>query len=155
MEPWRSKALELLPELTSTILDEDYVDHPMQLWIEITFEFDRAYEEPRNEDLIRRIYEYAFWCLEHGEQHPTDAGRDLPTCVCIYLYEHLPTNEAARQDMPRWFTREEVLTMRELFTYHFKEWDRLLALFPAQVSNRTAKREVRRANRQLRPWAKR
>lgn len=153
METWRAKALELLPELAADILHEE-IDTPMQLWIELSLVFDRAYEAPRNESLIERIYQFAFWGLEHGEHHPTDAGRDLPTCVCVCFYEHIPTNEAARRDMPRWFTREEVVLMRELFTYHYSDWDGLLALFPEPMSNRRARREAREANRQPRPWAK-
>jgi len=50
---WQGKALEMLPELAEEISE---TLSPMCLWTEISFAFEEAYIEPRNEDLIRRIY---------------------------------------------------------------------------------------------------
>ena len=153
MESWRARALELLPEVDPRC---ECIDSPMMLWIEIRSPFERAYEEPRNEDFIRRVYEYAFWCLEHGDDSVADAREHLPTCVAVAFYEDLPTHPATRADMPRWFTRQEVLGMREIFSYMIgaSDYDKLRELFPVERSNRAARREARKRNRQPRPWAK-
>ncbi len=112
-EPWREKASEMLPELGEYLGD---ADGPMAFWIEVGMAFEHAYEEPRNNELIARIYAYAFWCMEHGERH-NSPGRDLPTCVAVCFLEHIPTISAARAEMPRWFSREEVVASREVFSY--------------------------------------
>jgi hypothetical protein len=136
MELWRSKGLELLPDLGEQI---GGAEEPMEAWLEISSAFQQAYLEPRNEDLIRRIYEFAFWCLEHGERDQA-AGKDLPTCVVVGFFEDIPTHKAPREDMPRWFAREEVLVMRETFTYHCPgEFQSLLALWDEHEPSRRAK----------------
>ncbi len=130
METWRSKALELIPELSEEISE---AETPMRLWSEIRLRFEEAYHEPRNEDLIRRIYAYAAWGHEQGERHPT-ARMDVPTAVATAFYESIPTIPVAREDMPRWFTRQEFLDLKHLFRYLISEdeYQRLLALFPVE-----------------------
>ncbi len=61
MQDWKRKALDLLPEIEAEILESN---NPMQLWIEIVFAFDGAYEEPRNENFIKRVYDYEEWCFK-------------------------------------------------------------------------------------------
>ena len=142
MQSWRAKATELLPELEEDISSSD---NPMGLWIEIAMEFDQAYEKPRNEDLIRRIHAYADWCLEHGERTER-AKTDLPTCVAVCFYEHIPTREASRLDMPRWFTREDIVLMKDTFSYHLNpdEYERLLTLF-APPEGRQSEKKMKRS----------
>ena len=144
--PWKAQALASLAELREEILE---AGDPGALWVEIWLAFDGAYDEPQRPDLIRRIYEYAWWCLETNEPD------NLASCVCVALLEHIPDNPAARAEMPRWFTREEVLTMRDIFSYLIgpAEYDRLLELFPAERSNRAARRLERKKSYQSRPWA--
>jgi len=127
MQEWKSKAIELLPEIKTEILESET---PMQLWIEIVLAFDEAYEEPRNESLIKRAYEYQNWCLEQDEGDT--ASEHLPTCVAIVFWEHIPTNTEARKDMPRWFTLEDVLSNHHFFSYHLSDenFDYLIDLFP-------------------------
>jgi hypothetical protein len=116
----------------------------MEAWIEISSAFQEAYADPRNEDLIRRIYEFAFWSLEHGER-ASQAGRDLPTCVVVGFFEEIPNHQASREDMPRWFTRQEVLAMQETFTYLYTgEFESLLALWEERDPSRKAEREPSR-----------
>lgn len=137
MELWRSRGAELLPELAEQI---SQAEEPMEAWIEISSSFQKAYREPRDEDLIRRTYEFAFWSLEHGERDP-QAGRDLPTCVVVGFLEEIPIYQASREDMPRWFTRPEVLAMRETFTYLYTgEFESLLALWDERESSPRAER---------------
>lgn len=145
MSVWRAKALEMLPELAKEIAA---VDNPMWAWIEICFAFQDAYKEPRNEDLIRHIYGYADWCLEHGHRDK-DAERDLLTCVAVCFYESIPNHKASREDMPRWFSLEEVLAMKETFSYHLNpdEFDLLIKLFETAAPERPAKRGARARRR--------
>ena len=119
MPPWREKACELLPELGETITDPD-TDTPYQLWFELRSAFERAYDaSPRDESLIRRIYEYADWCLAapRGET----AADDLATCTCVCFYEHIPQHPAARDDMPRWIPYQDFILMEHFFRYHLLE----------------------------------
>lgn len=145
MEVWSAKGIELLPELVEQI---GGAAEPMEAWLEISSAFQAAFVEPRNGELIRRIYGYAFWCLEHGERDQA-AGKDLPTCVVVGFFEGIPTQKAPREDMPRWFSREEVLVMYETFTYHYPgDFQSLLALWDENPRSRRAKPSEARRYRQ-------
>ena len=112
MQEWKRKALESLPEIKDDILESD---NPMYLWIMIVLAFDEAYEKPRNESFIKRVYDYEEWC---SAQHEGETAEEhLPTCVVTVFWEHIPTNQAAREDMPRWFSLEDVLTYQHFFRY--------------------------------------
>ena len=91
--------------------------------------FREAYKSPRNEDLIRRIYAFAAWC--ESQPPGSTAEDDLGTCVTVCFTEHIPTIPEALDDMPRWFTREEVERMKETFMYQIGEagYARILARF--------------------------
>ena len=108
--------MKMLPEIQSEIED---AESPMALWIEIVFYFDEAYEEPKNSDFIRRVYGYADWCL--GQDIGETADEHLPTCVVTCFWEHIPTNKAARDDMPRWFSFEDVMANKHFFEYLLTE----------------------------------
>ncbi len=133
---WRSQAQEVLPELGEEIAE---ATNSIQFWIEIGFAFDAAYNEPRNEDLIRRIYRFASWCIEQPRsKHAQD---DLFTCVVICFYQDIPANKTARADMPRWFTAEDVKQNKEVFSYHISvaEYEELLASFAAMKTEKHKK----------------
>ena len=109
---WGKEAFKRFPELIDQF---DRVDSPGELWIELRLAFEEAYREPRNEDLITRIYQYADWC---GTQPAgTSAEDDLGTCVHVCFFEHIPESPAALQDMPRWFSRADVILMKDTFSY--------------------------------------
>ena len=112
MADWKHKALELFPEMGFEIGE---ADNPMALWLDIQFEFFEAYKEPRRDDFVRRVYEFESWCMD--QEGGEDAENDLPTCVVVCFWEHIPTDPAARKDMPRWFSVEEVLANAEPFSY--------------------------------------
>ena len=125
MARWRSAAIERLPELREIIASAENV---MALWSELTAKFAAAYEaEPRDEDLIARIYAYADWCATAPRCN--DAANDPSTAVVIAFYEHIATIPAAREDMPRWFRFEEVADNRKIFCYLIgeRECENLLA----------------------------
>ncbi len=109
---WGEEAFTRFPELIDRF---DLVESPYQLWFELTEAFRKAYKAPRNEDLISRIYAYADWCC--SQPRGTTAENDLSTCVCTCFYEYIPESLEALQDMPRWFSRSDVLTMKEIFAY--------------------------------------
>lgn len=129
MSDWRSKAAELLPELTEELAE---ADSPMAFWLEVHWAFEKAYQSPQNEELIRRIYDFSDWCVQQDEGE--DASTDLPTCVAVCFYEHIPTCPPARADMPRWFTRADVEGSKAIFSYFLSEQDfaNLLTLFPGK-----------------------
>ena len=112
MVDWRQVAQRIFPELQPEV---EAAESPMSLWLEIVYKFDTAYETPIDEDFIRRVYEYADWCLQ--QEGGEDAREHLPTCVVTCFWEHIPTVKAAREDMPRWFTLEEVIANQHFFKY--------------------------------------
>jgi hypothetical protein len=109
---WGREAFKKFPELIDRF---DFVQSPHELWFELRDAFEEAYREPRNEDLISRIYSYANWCCAQPEGKT--AEDDLGTCVCACFFEHIPELPAALEDMPRWFSRSDVLLMKEIFSY--------------------------------------
>lgn len=143
---WREEAARLLPELSEELSESD---RPMRFWIEVNLSFERAYENPKNEDLIRRIYQYADWCLQHHEDN-VDAAEHLPTCVCVAFYEHIPRCPQARADMPRWFSRDDIVLMKQTFSYltSEKEYEDLLTLFPSPDGKETRKQRKTRLKRE-------
>ncbi len=58
----------------------------MSLWIELHFAFEDAYRDPRNDDLIARIYSYADWCLSAPRRE--DVSHDPSTAVAVAFFEH-------------------------------------------------------------------
>jgi hypothetical protein len=109
---WGKEAFTRFPELIERF---DHVVSPHELWFELTDAFQEAYKAPRNEDLISRIYAFAQWCC----LHPSGATEedDLGSCVCVCFYEHIPELPEAVEDMPRWFSRSDVLLMKDTFSY--------------------------------------
>jgi hypothetical protein len=117
MARWRAEAQKLLPELRKAI---DSSHEIMALWIEVRLAFERAYERrPRDESLIERVYSFADWCA--SAPRGADAGQDPLTAVITAFYEDIPTHLAAREDMPRWFTYDEVVDGKAVFSYHLGE----------------------------------
>jgi hypothetical protein len=125
-QSWGKEAFTKFPDLIDRF---DFVNSPYDLWIELTHAFKEAYRAPRNEDLISRIYAYADWCC--SQPQGTTAEDDLGTCVCACFYEHIPESPEALEDMPRWFTRSDVLTMKEIFSYMVGEegFERILLAY--------------------------
>ncbi len=109
---WGKEAFKRFPELLDKF---DSVDTPYSLWFELWEAFEQAYKPPRNDDLISRIYAYADWCCSQPEG--ATAEDDLGTCACVCFYEHIPQSLEALADMPRWFSRSDVILMKETFSY--------------------------------------
>lgn len=123
---WGKEAFTRFPDLIDRF---DSVNSPYDLWFVLTDAFQQAYKAPRQEDLIARIYAYADWCC--SQPQGTTAEDDLGSCVCVCFYEHIPESPEALEDMPRWFSRADVLTMKEIFSYMVGEegYERILLAF--------------------------
>jgi hypothetical protein len=128
---WGKEAFTRFPDLIDRF---DSVDSLYSLWFELTQAFDEAYKAPRNEDLISRIYAYADWCC----QQETTGEDDLGTCVCVCFYEHIPQSPEALEDMPRWFSRDDVILMKETFSYMVGEegFQRILLAYDRHPTTR-------------------
>jgi len=114
MARWRAEALSRLPDLRRVITSADNI---MALWIDLESSFEKAYKaEPRDESSISRIYAFADWCLQ--ARPVPDAAHDPCSAVVVGFYEHIPTFRPARDDMPRWFTYDEVAQNKHVFSYH-------------------------------------
>jgi hypothetical protein len=117
MSPWRQKAIEMFPELSSRF---ENADTPYLLWFELRDAFEQAYEKtPREESLIRRIYNYSDWCCD--QPRGETAKDDLMTCVAVCFYEHIPSHPAAREDMPRWWLAEDLAGEPSVFQYNLSD----------------------------------
>jgi len=125
------KAGELLPELEGSLAE---AASPMQFWLDVSAAFQMAYTPPRNDDLIRRTYAFADWCVQNSDDS-RDAANHLFTCVAICFYEHIPMHPLSRADMPNWFTREEVEEMRGIFCYLYHLTEREFVEFLSQFSS--------------------
>jgi len=104
----------MLPELGEAVAN---AETPYLLWSELHGAFERAYDAlPRDKSLIGRIYAFSDWCAR--APRGDTAADDLLTCVAVCFLEHIPEHPAARWDMPAWFTLEELLASRAIFSYH-------------------------------------
>jgi len=123
---WRDEALARFPELRAEIAA---IETPMELWIELEFACEDAYEEPRNDSLIERIYSFADWSFDHRRDPRPEW--DLPTAVCISFLESIVTTPSGRADLHRWWTLEDVLASKDLLSHLLDEaeWEELVASF--------------------------
>ena len=144
MARWRSAAMERLPELRESIASAENV---MQLWIELNMKFEDAYREPRDDGLIARVYSYADWCIAAPRNE--SAEHDPLTAVTVTFYEHIPTVVNAREDMPRWFTFNEVSANREVFSYLIgaDEYAKLLKYMSENRRRYVPREQIADANR--------
>ena len=114
MSRWRKEASERIPELQALVASRQ-VDNPMMLWIELHLKFDDLCEQEQPPlDLIKRIWEYAKWCMTQGHDHAA-TGAALGFC------EHLLDREATRRILPAIMTRRDYEELRGLLLYHNSE----------------------------------
>jgi len=112
-DDWKKEAIKRFPEFS--VEDHERWDSPHIAWQDITIAFRDAYKYPRNEDFIKRVYEYAHWCMRQPEGRSADD--DLGSMTIVGFFEDVPTSEEAMKDMPRWFTLDQVIHMEETFSY--------------------------------------
>jgi hypothetical protein len=61
--------------------------------------------------------------------------RILLTVVSVCFLEEIPTCEPAWDDIPNWFTEEDVRGLRDVFRYHFTDTE--YAKIEASLAGRT------------------
>lgn len=128
MSRWRKEAFDRLPEFRGRLQEEKIAS----LFLgEMADQLHNAYLQ-KNEDLIRRIYDYAKWCL--AAPGGKDASDDLPTIVTVSFFEHLPRHEEVRRDIGRWFPQKEIEKMEAVFLYHGTEEQFLEMLASCRVT---------------------
>ena len=115
MARWRKEAFDRLPELRKLLQVEK---SPYLFLGEMVGILHQAYLRA-DEDLIRRIYEYAKWCM--NAPRGVDASDDMLTIVAVSFFEDLPQFAEVRRDVGRWFPKEEIQIMKSIFTYHGTE----------------------------------
>jgi len=108
---WRNEASRRFPQFAASLTE---ADTPYLLWFDLLGAFESAYDRG-DESLIEAIYAYAKWCC--CQPRGKSADDDLATCVTVSFYEHIPTYPKALKDMPRWWSREEVMKLKEVFSY--------------------------------------
>jgi hypothetical protein len=112
-EGWRAKAMECFPELTELIETESQLG---DLWIELHYRLIRAYDEqPINEDLIGRIYDYAKWSL--SQAGTGDARTDPSSAAGVGFVENWPLDKNISNDLYRWVSTETFDSCEALFRY--------------------------------------
>ena len=110
MSKWRRLALEQMPFLKFII---NQADNPMAPWIDLEFTLDEAYgKQPKEEDTIRQIYGYARWSFF------ASGNPDLAEAVACAFYEHLPLDQAVRQDMSSHISEADFEALEGAFEYH-------------------------------------
>jgi hypothetical protein len=116
---WQAEALERFPELEAEINGHRQAG-PHGLWNELYLALERAYEkQPIDEDLIRRIYDYALWCFQ--QPVTADAETDIANATAVGLIENLPLSPRAMDDLHRWMSVETFEGCEALFRYHMSE----------------------------------
>lgn len=136
----RRTAIERLPELAKEIGD---ATSPAGAWMAIEQAFQAAYDaEPKNQDLISRVYAYADWRMKFG--HKDEGDSDVRSVVDVCFYEMIPGDRKSLLDMPRWFTFEQAMAMRKRldFVATDEQWEEVLRLYdlPLQRLRRALKR---------------
>jgi len=109
----------MLPEYRHDIVQ---AESSMGLWVEIGFHFGDAFEAG-DEDLVRRFFRYAEWCLDTAKKEATDAS----TAAWCSFYEHIPTIAGLSEQLHRFMPRNRFVQVRDAFRYHTQpdEFERL------------------------------
>lgn len=129
MSAWRKEASKRLPEFQRIIASRD-VDNPMMLWTELHIKFAQLCEQdPPPLDLVRRFWEYAKCCMEHGHE-------DVSTAASLAFGEHLLNSEATTRLLPQIMSRQDYEGLRSLLLYHNSQaqYERGLQCFDAAKS---------------------
>jgi hypothetical protein len=122
---WRSLADEIFcgNESYRGVQSDLTIDSPMALWNALVDNVMPQAFESSDKDLVHRLYAYSEWCLAQDQSRETEPGKHLPTCVTICFYEAIPSNSAALQDLPNWFsfTEAEDKFIANTYTSHYAQ----------------------------------
>jgi len=118
MDEWQRQALTTFPELHSQINRTQDGIHG--LWADLFSAVVAAYRAtPVNEDFIRRVYEYAAWCVRQPQT--SDAETDLSSAIAVGFLQNLPLDQHVFNDLHRWLSVETFEGCKTLFRYHLSE----------------------------------
>ena len=109
MSAWRRLALQRLQKCSKTI---ERAENIRSLWTDLWLEFERAYQDPVDEDFIASVYEYGSWCLVGSH------NSEIQTAAIIGFYERLPLTDRIRKDMPNNLSRADFFGLEEVFRSH-------------------------------------
>ena len=140
MSAWRRIATEKLAKHRHLVESSESLG---MLWIDLWLVFVHAHSDPADEETIRAIYDFAWWCI-------TGSGNaDVQTPAICSFYEHLPTERRVRERLPHFLSRAQFLDMKETFRYHLgaDEYDEFVKEFLAGTSRPTGSRGTRRTRR--------
>ena len=117
MDVWREKAAEVLPELLEEITT---AESPMNFWMEISLRLEDSYSlGTPNDDLIARIYKFAFWCLNQPQTNSPET--DPSSAVAVSFIENIPLHPRTAEDAHRWLTIDDFEGFESLFRYHLED----------------------------------
>ena len=120
MENWLTKAEAMFPELQGFLFSHQFRDTPLALWIDLFDLLETAYQEqPVNDNLIGRIYDYAAWCFAQPETE--DAEYDLSDATAVGLIESIPRVKTAAADLYRWMSVKSFDGFENLFRYFLSD----------------------------------
>src|SRR3984893_1821144 len=118
MKNWRAKALEDFRTLQEMIEEQSGIT---ALWFELYNLLEVAYEEqPVNDELIGKVYDYAAWCFNQP-QDPDTGIEDPSSAAAVGLIENIPLNKHISEDLYRWFSAEAFDGFENLFRYHLSD----------------------------------
>jgi hypothetical protein len=120
LEFWLEKAVEYLPELEDLITREQLLPGPTSLWTDLYSELVAAYDvSPINEDRIRRIYDFAVWCL--AQPNTADIETDVSSATAVAFIENLPLDQRISKDLHRWMSLGTFQGLESVFRCHLSE----------------------------------
>ncbi len=109
MSVWRRKALEFLP-IEKVIIES--AESPGELWIELTFIFDKAV--PNNKNIIDSILKYADWCTNQPDINTYNA-------VSCGFMEDITRNHKHWPEFKNWFNLAQYEKYKGSFSYAMSE----------------------------------
>ena|SRR5262250_1345314 len=107
-------AIEIVPSCKELIENSRDVG---SIWLSLSNEFEKAYEEPTNRILISNIYKFAYFCLMYFY----DAEIEVDAMFCFY--EKLPLNEKMRNDISNHLSKEEFILLKNIFANKLSKED--------------------------------
>jgi hypothetical protein len=130
MTIWQQSALEMWPEYERAI---EEAEDPSDLWFPLWDEFLAVTYGTRDETVLRRIYAYAWWSLDHPEEFIEPA--------VVWFYERLPNITRAREEMHHYLSVEQFNHLKDIWRYGRTE-EEYAALLDELQSYRTGKHNV-------------
>jgi hypothetical protein len=109
MSAWRRIAIEKFSQHRELVERSESVG---MLWVDLWVIFANAHRPPVDEMTIRKVYEFAGWCVAESR------SIDIATSAVCHFYEHLPTEALLRRELPKYMSRQDFLGMSEVFKYH-------------------------------------